>query len=507
MGIEENVEGTAKDTLLRAGQGTGKLILKAGAKLAAALIGAGWRVTTAPIRNAIAEHNIGGEISEKQLQATGEDIHQISLDNESLKAVGKSLRQSGITYAIEKGNDGQYFLHFQGKDADHVEHAVRRAFDKLGLELDLDKPGETTPELEEPTFGTLDADDTPTGELPAISADDTPTGEIPTVTPEPRIPTPEQREEIATRAADAARPLMPTGPATDDAMTTISIEKPAEWDPNAELLADSLDKLGIPYIENHQGDTTTFTMPSDCVDAAMQCSAAIDPAIKQVLAQEQTETPDRSNPDAPTAKETPAASQTEPAPTPGQPAAPQPTDTAAAPQQPAAAQPTEGTPAPDITTATEQAPAQENLPPDLPFPEQTTAGQPTDMGTPQTDTPEWVPPDLHFPEQTPAFDPFAAAAQQVDLSKRVPDEIPQQSAPTPQAGRQTTPDGTKPQASTPAKERRDTGKGKPERGRKAKKTKKDFLDALKQKEGKIRGQQGRRSHQRTRGARPRSDKR
>ncbi|OXN00612.1 PcfB family protein [Bifidobacterium vansinderenii] len=486
MGIEENVEGTAKDTLLRAGQGTGKLILKAGAKLAAALIGAGWRVTTAPIRNAIAEHNIGGEISEKQLQATGEDIHQISLDNESLKAVGKSLRQSGITYAIEKGNDGQYFLHFQGKDADHVEHAVRRAFDKLGLDLDLDKPAETTPELEEPTFGTIGADDTPTGEIPAIGADDTPTGEIPTVTPEPRTPTPEQREEIATRAADAARPLMPTGPATDDAMTTISIEKPTGWDPNAELLADSLDKLGIPYIENHQGDTTTFTMPSDCVDAAMQCSAAIDPALKQVMAQEQTETPDRSNPDAPTARETPietpAAGQTEPAPTPGQPAAPQPTDTAAAPQQPAAAQPTEGTPAPDITTTAEQTPAQENLPSDLPFPEQTT-------------------------QQAPAFDPFASAAQKVDLSRLMQDETPSQAGPTPQAGRQATPDGTKPQAATPAKERRDTGKGKPERGRKTKKTKKDFLDALKQKEGKIRGQQGRRSHQRTRGARPRSDKR
>lgn len=484
---EETVEGTARDALLRARQGAGKLILKAGAKLGAALIAAGWRVATSPIRTAIENRKIGGEISEKALQATGEDIHQISLDNESLKAVGKSLRQSGITYAIEKGNDGTYFLHFQGKDTDHVEHAVRRAFDRIGLELNLDKPDETTPELGDKDeipwaqeLPSLNADDTPTGEIPAISADDTPTGEIPAVGPEPRVPDGSQRDQSTSRASDAARPLMPTGPQASDAMTTIAVTPP-EWDPNAELAAESLDKLGVPYIQDHQNGKTTFTVPEDCGAAATQCIDAIGPSIEQVMTRTQTETPNRGATDTPNGP-TDAIPAADAIPSAGQPTMPQTTD------------------APDEMVQ----PDHDYFPPTadqtnpLPFP---TAGLSTDAQPPQTGAPDWLP-DLQFP--------IEPVPQQPAAGQPAPDVVqPVQSAA--QTDRRTTSpaaDGTERRPGrTPAKERRDTGKGKPERGRKAKKTRKDFLDALKQKENKIRGQQGRGTHQRTRGTRPRGDKR
>jgi hypothetical protein len=150
---EEQVENTASQLIIMAVSGGSQLAIRlagaAGAALYKALTGTGkWAVTKTAAT--IHERINSGQMSEQRLQhISGGDIHELTLnDPDSIKEVTKSLKQAGVNYHIEQGPDGNW-LHFAGKDTDHVMHSVERAFNKLGLQFDIEQLSTTL--TEQPT--------------------------------------------------------------------------------------------------------------------------------------------------------------------------------------------------------------------------------------------------------------------------------------------------------------------------------------------------------------------
>lgn len=77
-----------------------------------------------------------GEMSEKRLQRKKDgDLHELQLDDSTMREVQHSLKTAGIDYHLERTDQGQFILHFAGKDEDHVRHAVQRAFKGMGLDV------------------------------------------------------------------------------------------------------------------------------------------------------------------------------------------------------------------------------------------------------------------------------------------------------------------------------------------------------------------------------------
>lgn len=139
MAIEEAMEEKIQGAALQIIEGGARLTVRVAKSLALTLLNSGWQLAKGGAGKAIEaiEKQRGtGNVGEKRLQQMGEDVHEIRLDDqETLKEVTRSLRQAGLTYGVEKTTDGGYYLHFQGKDADHLMHAVDRAFKQLGLEF------------------------------------------------------------------------------------------------------------------------------------------------------------------------------------------------------------------------------------------------------------------------------------------------------------------------------------------------------------------------------------
>lgn len=132
---EEKIQNTVQNIItggaklaLRIPKSTFLALLRSGAKL----IKAGTHAAGEAVKNRIDS----GEMSEKRLQTKkGGDLHELQLDDSTMRGVQRSLREAGIDYHLERTNDGQYFVHFAGKDEDHIRHAVQRAFRKMGLDI------------------------------------------------------------------------------------------------------------------------------------------------------------------------------------------------------------------------------------------------------------------------------------------------------------------------------------------------------------------------------------
>lgn len=141
MPIEEMIEEKAQNALIQTAEGGARLTVRVGGAIAKALLRSGWsiaRTGTGNVAETVRHRFETGRVSEAKLQSLGKDTHVLQLDNDTLKEVARSLRQAGITYSIEETKDGQYWLHFIGKDRDHVLHAVNRALGKMGITLDPD---------------------------------------------------------------------------------------------------------------------------------------------------------------------------------------------------------------------------------------------------------------------------------------------------------------------------------------------------------------------------------
>lgn len=128
QGVVQNIIQAGFRAALKVPKGVALGLLRGGAKLA--------KKGTVGAAHAVKEHLDSGQVSEKKLQKLeGGDLHDLRLDDGTLKQVIKSLNEAGVRFSIEPTKEGSYFLHFAGKNEDHVKHAVERAFKKMGLEI------------------------------------------------------------------------------------------------------------------------------------------------------------------------------------------------------------------------------------------------------------------------------------------------------------------------------------------------------------------------------------
>ena len=129
--VQTIITGGAK-LMLRIPKGVAMALLRTGAKTGAKLVKAGVHAAGKAVKNKIDS----GEMSEKRLQRKKDgDLHELQLDDSTMREVQHSLKTAGIDYHLERTDQGQFVLHFAGKDEDHVRHAVQRAFKNMGLDV------------------------------------------------------------------------------------------------------------------------------------------------------------------------------------------------------------------------------------------------------------------------------------------------------------------------------------------------------------------------------------
>ena len=175
MPIEEQAEEKIQNAVQTIITGGAKLMLRIPKGVAMALLRSGMKLTKTGVHaagEAVKNKIDSGEMSEKRLQRKKDgDLHELQLDDSTMREVQHSLRKSGIDYHLERTDQGQFILHFAGKDEDHVRHAVQRAFKGMGLDVaDDDFTVEQTEQQERTTEQTRDDTEPPARETPAEPA-------------------------------------------------------------------------------------------------------------------------------------------------------------------------------------------------------------------------------------------------------------------------------------------------------------------------------------------------
>ncbi|KAA8828556.1 DUF3801 domain-containing protein [Bifidobacterium myosotis] len=135
--IEERLEDTGRQIAMGVGRAGGGLALRVGEKTAGWFLRLGGRGLSA-MRGVIRRGRDTGRMSEKRLQRlAGGDVHMVELERHQVRAVTRSLRRAGVRYSVERDSQSTW-IHFEGRDLDHVTHAVRRALQDVGYELRID---------------------------------------------------------------------------------------------------------------------------------------------------------------------------------------------------------------------------------------------------------------------------------------------------------------------------------------------------------------------------------
>ena len=139
MPIEEQAEEKIQNAVQTIITGGAKLVLRIPKGVAMALLRSGMKLTKTGVHaagEAVKNKIDSGEMSEKRLQRKKDgDLHELQLDDSTMREVQHSLKTAGIDYHLERTDQGQFILHFAGKDEDHVRHAVQRAFKGMGLDV------------------------------------------------------------------------------------------------------------------------------------------------------------------------------------------------------------------------------------------------------------------------------------------------------------------------------------------------------------------------------------
>ena len=168
MPIEEQAEEKIQNAVQTIITGGAKLMLRIPKGVAMALLRSGMKLTKTGVHaagEAVKDRIDSGEMSEKRLQRKKDgDLHELQLDDSTMREVQHSLKTAGIDYHLERADQGQFILHFAGRDEDHVRHAVQRAFKGMGLDVaDDDFAVEQTEQ-------TRNEPETPTRETPVEPA-------------------------------------------------------------------------------------------------------------------------------------------------------------------------------------------------------------------------------------------------------------------------------------------------------------------------------------------------
>lgn len=175
MPIEEQAEEKIQNAVQTIITGGAKLMLRIPKGVAMALLRSGMKLTKTGVHaagKAVKDRIDSGEMSEKRLQRKKDgDLHELQLDDSTMREVQHSLKTAGIDYHLERTDQGQFVLHFAGKDEDHVRHAVQRAFKNMGLDVaDDDFTIEQTEQQERTTEQTRNEPAPPARETPAEPA-------------------------------------------------------------------------------------------------------------------------------------------------------------------------------------------------------------------------------------------------------------------------------------------------------------------------------------------------
>lgn len=111
-----------------------KVVLNLGKKATTSSLKAGLRTAAKAIAKIPGlpgqpEH---GRMTVKSLQRkTNDGLHSIEISPEMLKGIQHDLKKRGVDFAVEKAEDGNYYVHIQGKDADTMKHALTQVQTKL----------------------------------------------------------------------------------------------------------------------------------------------------------------------------------------------------------------------------------------------------------------------------------------------------------------------------------------------------------------------------------------
>ncbi|WP_065443657.1 PcfB family protein [Bifidobacterium longum] len=175
MPIEEQAEEKIQNAVQTIITGGAKLMLRIPKGVAMALLRSGMKLAKTGVHAAgetVKNKIDSGEMSEKRLQRKKDgDLHELQLDDSTMREVQHSLKQAGIDYHLERTDQGQFILHFAGRDEDHVRHAVQRAFKGMGLDVaDDDFAVEQTEQQERTTERTRNEPETPARETPVEPA-------------------------------------------------------------------------------------------------------------------------------------------------------------------------------------------------------------------------------------------------------------------------------------------------------------------------------------------------
>ena len=73
-----------------------------------------------------------GRMKVNQLQRkSGGDLHATEVPKELVADLQKDLKKRGVDFAVEKGQNGNTFIHFKGKDTDSIKHALNQVKQKV----------------------------------------------------------------------------------------------------------------------------------------------------------------------------------------------------------------------------------------------------------------------------------------------------------------------------------------------------------------------------------------
>lgn len=226
-------EDQAQELMMRFGeQGTRVIIdvTKYGLDKALHLLGIGVHATGETLRRI----RTTGKVTNRTLHRAGEPIGVQEVAGRYARQLERDLKKAGITFHIEhERGTGRTFLHFQGRDADEVNHVVSRIVERLNRELARQETA-TIPE--------------PDAAAPAR--------------PDTRMTPTSEREE--------GNPFLE--PSDDAPRLAFDAESPSNgcfdfrtvpWDRDAAIITDRLDRLHIPHhTQRVADDTVRFTYPA-----------------------------------------------------------------------------------------------------------------------------------------------------------------------------------------------------------------------------------------------------
>ena len=175
MPIEEQAEEKIQNAVQTIITGGAKLMLRIPKGVAMAMRRSGMKLAKTGVHaagEAVKDGIDSGKMSEKRLQRKKDgDLHELQLDDSTMREVQRSLKTAGIDYHLERTDQGQFILHFAGRDEDHIRAAVQRAFRNMGLDVaDEDFAVEQTEQQERTTERTRNEPETPARETPAEPA-------------------------------------------------------------------------------------------------------------------------------------------------------------------------------------------------------------------------------------------------------------------------------------------------------------------------------------------------